>query len=115
MSVITCCDWLPTLYEAAGGDPTKMADLDSSSEWKSLSHNQPGNRQEILRNIDPCLKGHMALRVGDYKILFGDYWMIWSDWYPPWTSPGDSVELHVNNRPYSNISLPGIRICSFLM
>ncbi|XP_052277108.1 arylsulfatase J-like isoform X3 [Dreissena polymorpha] len=91
------CDWLPTLYEAAGGDPTKMANLDGSSEWQSLSHNQPGNRQEILHNIDPSGKGQMGLRVGDYKIVVGDIGMAWSDWYPPWTSPGDSLELHVNN------------------
>ncbi|KAH3710077.1 hypothetical protein DPMN_069543 [Dreissena polymorpha] len=77
------CDWLPTLYEAAGGDPTKMSNLDGSSEWQSLSHNQHGNRQEILHNIDPSGTGQMDLRVGDYKIVVGDIGMAWSDWYPP--------------------------------
>lgn len=91
------CDWLPTLYEAAGGDTAIMKKLDGQSEWKSLTENKPGKRKEILHNIDPTGKGHSALRIGDYKILVGDVGMSWDDWYPPWQNPTDSVELHVNN------------------
>jgi len=90
------CDWLPTLYAAAGGNPGAIKGLDGQSEWEALTNNKPGARQEILHNIDPKGKGQSGLRVGDYKIVVGDIGMAWSDWYPPWTSPADSSLLHVN-------------------
>ena len=91
------CDWLPTLYEAAGGNPNIMTNLDGESEWQSLTNNKEGKRTEMLHNIDPSGQGHSGLRVGDYKILVGNVGMSWDDWYPPWQNPADSVNLHVNN------------------
>ncbi|XP_052803312.1 arylsulfatase B-like isoform X1 [Mya arenaria] len=91
------CDWLPTLYTAAGGDASVMKNLDGQSEWDSLTNNKAGKRQEILHNIDPSGKGQMGLRVGDYKIVVGDIGMALSDWYPPWAKPSDSEMLHANN------------------
>ncbi|KAK3607928.1 hypothetical protein CHS0354_006522 [Potamilus streckersoni] len=90
------CDWLPTLYRAAGGDPSEMENLDGYDLWDMLSKDTKSKRIEILHNIDP--KGKFGgLQVGDYKILVGDVGMSWDDWYPPWQSPADSVLLHVNN------------------
>ena len=96
--MIHVCDWLPTLYTAAGGDSSVMTNLDGYSVWEELSKNKKVKRKEILHNIDPQHgKGFAGLRVGDYKILVGNVGMSWDDWYPPWQDPADSVRLHVNN------------------
>ncbi|KAL4229106.1 hypothetical protein ACF0H5_012145 [Mactra antiquata] len=91
------CDWLPTLYSAAGGKVSDLKNLDGVDQWKSLSDNKKGLRTEMLHNIDPHGNGKAALRVGDYKILVGDVGMAWDDWYPPWQNPTDSDRYHVNN------------------
>ncbi|KAL4235320.1 hypothetical protein ACF0H5_006955 [Mactra antiquata] len=93
------CDWLPTLYTAAGGNSSDMNNLDGFNEWESLSNNVKGQRTEMLHNIDPLFEGggRAALRVGDYKILIGDPGMAWSGWYPPWQNPSDTELFHVNN------------------
>ena len=95
--MIHVCDWLPTLYTAAGGDSSVMTNLDGYSVWHELSEDKNVKRTEILHNIDPKGKGFGGLRVGDYKILVGNVGMSWDDWYPPWQDPADSVRLHVNN------------------
>lgn len=95
--MIHVCDWLPTLYTAAGGDSSVMKNLDGFNVWEDLSDKKPVRRQEILHNIDPTGKGFAGLRVGDYKILIGNVGMAWDDWYPPWQDPADSVRWHVNN------------------
>ncbi|KAL4228922.1 hypothetical protein ACF0H5_011963 [Mactra antiquata] len=91
------CDWLPTLYSAAGGDVRDLTNLDGVDQWESLTNNEKGRRTEILHNIDPSDNGSAALRVGDYKILVGDVGMNWDDWYPPWQNPNDTDRYHVNN------------------
>lgn len=96
-NMLHVCDWLPTLYSAAGGRPNVMKNLDGYDHWEALSHNRKGKRNEILHNIDPKGNGHSGLRVGDYKILVGDVGMAWDDWYPPWQNPADTERLHVNN------------------
>ena len=96
--MIHVCDWLPTLYTAAGGDSSVMKNLDGFNVWDDLSNRRDVKRKEILHNIDPTGKnGFAGLRVGDYKILVGDVGMAWDDWYPPWQDPADSITLHVNN------------------
>ena len=90
------CDWLPTLYTAAGGNAAIMKHMDGKNEWGSLTNKHKGRRKEILHNIDPIIP-HSALRVGDYKISVGDVGMTWDGWYPPWQNPADSVNLHVDN------------------
>lgn len=98
------CDWLPTLYGAAGGNVNNMKNLDGYNQWEALSNNRNGHRKEILHNIDPKGQGHSALRVGDYKILVGDVGMAWDDWYPPWQDPADTEHFHVNNtKKYGHI------------
>lgn len=96
-NMLHVCDWLPTLYGAAGGKVSDMKKLDGYNQWDALSNNRKGRRKEILHNIDPEGKGHSALRVGDYKILVGDVGMAYDDWYPPWQDPADTELLHVNN------------------
>ncbi|XP_053408554.1 arylsulfatase B-like isoform X8 [Mercenaria mercenaria] len=96
-NMLHVCDWLPTLYKAAGGSPSVMKNLDGYDHWESLSDKRKGKRKEILHNIDPKGQGHSGLRVGDYKILVGDVGMSWDDWYPPWQNPADTELLHINN------------------
>lgn len=97
--MIHVCDWLPTLYSVAGGNPGIMKNLDGYNVWEALSNKGKVKRTEILHNIDPTGQGFGGLRVGDYKILVGNVGMAWDDWYPPWQNPSDSVDLHVNNTP----------------
>ncbi|KAK6181015.1 hypothetical protein SNE40_008962 [Patella caerulea] len=101
------CDWLPTLYRAAGGDPTTMKNLDGYDMWDVLTNNQQNSpRKEILHNIDPTSK-QAAIRVGDYKLLSGEVGVTYADWYPPYQVDEDSYNLHVDNykgqHTYKNI------------
>ncbi|XP_075536588.1 arylsulfatase B-like isoform X2 [Dermacentor variabilis] len=63
-------DWLPTLYRAAGGDPSKMRRLDGHDMWLQLCADLPSPRVELLYNIDP-VRGTAALRYRDYKLVLG--------------------------------------------
>ena len=100
------CDWLPTLYEAAGGDVISLKSIDGVSAWKMLSSDGPTVRTEILHNIDPI--GHFAaLRVGDFKLVTGDIGVAFGHWYPPWQLAGDDYSLHVNR--LSSISSNSLR------
>ncbi|XP_071494944.1 arylsulfatase I-like isoform X2 [Diadema antillarum] len=77
------CDWMPTLYELAGGDSKQLNNLDGMSVWGMLSRGEESPRNEILHNIDP-VGNFSALRIGDYKVIQGiSYKDKWSDWYPP--------------------------------
>lgn len=98
--MIHVCDWLPTLYRAAGGDPAEMKNLDGFDLWRMLVKNGPSVRHEILHNIDPILK-FSALRVGDYKLLFGHV-SERDGWYPPYqayehTNISDTVLYYSSN------------------
>ncbi|KAK7495650.1 hypothetical protein BaRGS_00013097 [Batillaria attramentaria] len=88
------CDWLPTLYEAAGGNPTKLKNLDGVSAWKMLSTDGPPVRSEMLHNIDPAGK-FAGIRVGDYKLLTGNVGS-YDKWYPPWQLADDDKYLHID-------------------
>ncbi|KAK7093086.1 hypothetical protein V1264_008737 [Littorina saxatilis] len=90
------CDWLPTLYEAAGGNPKKLKNLDGVSAWQMLSTNGAAIRTEMLHNIDP-LNEIAGLRVGDFKLVSGDIGNGYNDWYPRWQLSGDEDRLHVDN------------------
>ncbi|XP_070560404.1 arylsulfatase B-like [Ptychodera flava] len=78
------CDWLPTLYHAAGGDIKDLpGNLDGFNLWDTLSSGVPSPRTEILHNIDPVSKT-AALRVGSYKIVIGeDAGGHYDGWYKP--------------------------------
>lgn len=82
--MIHICDWLPTLYRAAGGDPTTLKNSDGMDVWDTLSKSKPSPRTEILHNIDPVV-GQGAIRVGDMKLVVGvgPYHGDWDHWYAP--------------------------------
>lgn len=95
--MIHVCDWLPTLYSAAGGDPTEMKGLDGYNMWDMLAHNGKNIRTGMLHNIDPYgWKG--AVREGDYKLLYGKINKSWNGWYPPWQVDRDTEQLHYSNK-----------------
>ncbi|XP_058126650.1 arylsulfatase B [Anopheles ziemanni] len=77
-------DWLPTLYEAAGGNVSELPDeLDGISVWNELSSGEPTGRIEILHNIDD-IWGSAALRIGKWKLLKGSHYNgSWDGWYGP--------------------------------
>uniref|UniRef100_A0A6P7FT84 Arylsulfatase I-like n=1 Tax=Diabrotica virgifera virgifera TaxID=50390 RepID=A0A6P7FT84_DIAVI len=76
-------DWLPTLVDAAGGDSSKITNIDGKSQWTTLSNDQPSTRNEILHNIDD-IYGNAALTVGPWKLLKGTtYNGTWDSWYGP--------------------------------
>ena len=79
-------DWLPTLYEAAGGDPADLVNITGMSQWKSLRKGKlRGPRKELVNNIDfmgldyrgmsdmPYQYGMVADRRGTLYKLIGGY------------------------------------------
>ncbi|XP_041783746.1 arylsulfatase I [Anopheles merus] len=82
--MVQVCDWLPTLYEAAGGNVSALpTDLDGISVWHELSSGAPTRRIEILHNIDD-IWGTSALTVGNWKLVKGSHYnRTWDGWYGP--------------------------------
>uniref|UniRef100_A0A1S4H9C8 Sulfatase N-terminal domain-containing protein n=1 Tax=Anopheles gambiae TaxID=7165 RepID=A0A1S4H9C8_ANOGA len=82
--MVQVCDWLPTLYEAAGGNVSALpTDLDGISVWHELSSGAPTRRIEILHNIDD-IWGTAALTVGNWKLVKGSHYnRTWDGWYGP--------------------------------
>ncbi|XP_063225571.1 arylsulfatase B-like [Bacillus rossius redtenbacheri] len=64
------CDWLPTLYSAAGLDVANLGHIDGVDMWKALSEDLPSRRTEIVHNIDD-IEGYAAIRRGDWKYIAG--------------------------------------------
>ncbi|KAK0055869.1 arylsulfatase I [Biomphalaria pfeifferi] len=87
------CDWLPTFYKAAGGDPSNLKNLDGFNSWEMLNTNGNPIRSKMLHNIDPLDKS-AAIRVGDYKLLVGNVMSGWDGWYPPYQLYDDQKFLH---------------------
>ncbi|KAM7305582.1 arylsulfatase B [Ixodes scapularis] len=85
-------DWLPTLYQLAGGLPTEMAgDIDGFSHLDSLTRGTNHPRHELLINIDP-VDNYSGIIEGDFKLVKGTAFGGGSDkWYPiPGNVPWDS-------------------------
>ncbi|XP_072172237.1 arylsulfatase I-like [Diadema setosum] len=77
------CDWMPTVYRLAGGEPKNLTNLDGFDVWDSISLDVPSPRNEILHNIEPYYN-YSAIRLGDYKLHYGDFdGGAYSGWYPP--------------------------------
>lgn len=76
-------DWLPTLYQLAGGLPTDMEDdIDGSSHLDGLTGGTERPRNELLINIDP-VDNFSAIIEGDFKLVKGRAFGGISDkWYP---------------------------------
>ncbi|KAH9492409.1 hypothetical protein Btru_051041 [Bulinus truncatus] len=90
------CDWLPTFFRAAGGDPSRLKNLDGFDAWEMLNTNGNPVRSKMLHNIDP-LDDSAAVRVGDYKLLVGNILSGWDSWYPPYQLTNDEKLLHYTN------------------
>ncbi|XP_077513137.1 arylsulfatase B-like [Amblyomma americanum] len=61
-------DWMPTLYQAAGGKIDDLGPIDGVSQWGTLSRGEPPARQELLHGFDPT-DGSGAYRSGRYKLV----------------------------------------------
>ncbi|CAN7989942.1 unnamed protein product [Ixodes pacificus] len=64
-------DWLPTLYQLAGGLAEEMAgDIDGLSHLDSLTGGTDPPRHELLINIDP-VENYSAIIEGHFKLVKG--------------------------------------------
>ncbi|CAN7937132.1 unnamed protein product [Ixodes hexagonus] len=63
-------DWLPTLYQLAGGDPSDLGDIDGVSQLKALRHRTEAPRKEVLVNIDP-IDNISAIIEDHFKLVSG--------------------------------------------
>lgn len=73
-------DWLPTLYEVAGGNATNLTGIDGVSHFQSLNDaTVPTPRSEVLLNIDP-IDGNAALVQAPYKLVSGSFPRASTDW-----------------------------------
>ena len=61
-------DWLPTLYGLAGGDVSKLRNVDGYDMWPMLSAGAGGPRHELVHNIDP-VDQVAALRFRQWKLI----------------------------------------------
>ncbi|KAH6923434.1 hypothetical protein HPB50_001073 [Hyalomma asiaticum] len=67
--VMHLVDWMPTLYQAAGGKPEDLGAIDGVSQWDTLlSGSETPARQELLHGFNPAY-GSGAYRSGRYKLV----------------------------------------------
>ncbi|CAN7937131.1 unnamed protein product, partial [Ixodes hexagonus] len=64
-------DWLPTFYQLAGGDPSKLGKIDGVSQLNVLMHREKSPRTEILVAIEQ-VENFSALIDGHFKYIQGD-------------------------------------------
>lgn len=67
-------DMLPTLFQAAGGDPSTLpGGLDGRSAWHNILYNRPSDRHWMVYNVDSVLQQH-AIRLKNathnFKLVF---------------------------------------------
>lgn len=107
--LVHVCDWLPTLYSAAGGNPADLGNVDGVDMWKMFSTNGKPQRTELLHNMLSSGKTG-ALRVGDYKLLTGKIpYFAWDGWYPPYQLPEDSRNLHYTKTDIKSFNFKDFR------
>ncbi|GFR28709.1 arylsulfatase B [Trichonephila clavata] len=63
-------DWMPTLYNLAGGNIDDLGPIDGNDMWDSLIQDSPSPRTHALLNLDPIL-GTSSFRSGDMKLVNG--------------------------------------------
>lgn len=66
MDMMHATDWVPTLYGLAGGNTSKLENLDGFDMWPTLAHREQNPRSEILINIDG---NNVALRFQEWKLI----------------------------------------------
>jgi len=66
MDMMHATDWVPTLYGLAGGNTSKLENLDGFDMWPTLAHGEQNPRSEILINIDG---NNVALRFQQWKLI----------------------------------------------
>ncbi|KAL1434934.1 hypothetical protein MTO96_011333 [Rhipicephalus appendiculatus] len=94
MELFHATDWLPTLYELAGGNLGNISRMDGVSHLKSLKDPTVGApRTEVLLNIDPT-DGNAALISNKYKLVNGSFPRASSDWL---RTPGDREKPDVES------------------
>lgn len=59
-------DWLPTLYSAAGGNPSDLDQLDGINQWSTIKKVKIDERRSILVNIQ---EDNEAALIGKYKLV----------------------------------------------
>ncbi|XP_070192929.1 arylsulfatase J-like isoform X1 [Littorina saxatilis] len=69
-SLIHVTDWYPTLYKAAGGNPSDLQEMDGIDQYWKLIKGKQGTRDRVVLNIDDK-RGRSAVRIGDMKLLTG--------------------------------------------
>lgn len=73
-------DWLPTLYEVAGGEVSKLGGIDGVSHLRSLADPLAyPPRNEVLLNID-LIEGNEAIIHDSYKLVYGAFPSGTSQW-----------------------------------
>ncbi|XP_035221845.1 arylsulfatase I-like, partial [Stegodyphus dumicola] len=75
-------DWLPTLYEAAGGNVKDLGTIDGRNMWNALRLNCKSPRRELLHLLD-TIYGMSALRIGNLKLINGSVFNKAEEWYGP--------------------------------
>ncbi|XP_075748234.1 arylsulfatase I isoform X4 [Rhipicephalus microplus] len=72
-------DWMPTLYQVAGGRVEDLGAIDGISQWDALmSRNKLPVRQELLHGFYPA-DGSGAYRSGRYKLVLVPSDGSWTD------------------------------------
>jgi len=66
MDMMHATDWVPTLYGLAGGNTSKLENLDGFDMWPTLGRGEQNPRSEILINID---NNNAALRFQQWKLI----------------------------------------------
>lgn len=97
-------DWLPTLFTAAGGEPSLLpSSMYGKNLWPDLMRGAQENfsRNELLHNIDDR-QNVLAIRSGNYKLKSGTVFGGLQDgWYLP---PGEKLtNLRLQNRKESRV------------
>ncbi|XP_048480807.1 arylsulfatase I isoform X2 [Plutella xylostella] len=81
---VQMCDWLPTIYRAAGGDVSTLGAIDGVDVWGALAGaGSMPPRRALLHNIDD-IWGSAAITVDQWKLVKGtNHNGTWDGWYGP--------------------------------
>ncbi|XP_077545112.1 arylsulfatase B-like [Haemaphysalis longicornis] len=105
-------DWLPTLYQMAGGVPADLGDIDGVSHAEALLTTSSPPRMEFVVNIDP-IDNYSAIIAWPFKLVSGvaekgDF----EQWYPivgnvTWDSakPKEQCEASTAARTFKDLGL----------